>query len=378
MKTNILSTSSLAASLVAALLLISCSGGGGSAGSTSGTGASASSPGAAASSPTTGASGSSGGQGSGNPGGGITQVSNGLPNQKSMTLSAEKYGLDWNLNGDLVKVTVQVANTAGNPVPDGTTVQFSAEGGQVVQACNLKGTVVGSSTISACSVDFVVQNPRPYDGAVTVIAWLQGQEAFNDLNGNGQYDANEPFYDSGIPYRDDNLNSQYDSLSDSLVIPGAAAPGTAACITNNVYLNQAPSSIPNTCNGAWGNGYVSAQIAFPLTQSSSIGLSSLGGGSFKLFSTYTRNDGTSLELPAPSGTTLTAQPRQGSTCTFGTSFGGGNIAKEPPNFNSTTLQYVASVHSINVTNLGLNGCTGGVADVTATFGSKSVTVGIPF
>jgi hypothetical protein len=53
-----------------------------------------------------------------------------------------------------------------------------------------------------------VFNPR--DGVVTVIAIADGEEAFFDANGNGRYDAGEPFIDLGEPYVDQNDNGQWD------------------------------------------------------------------------------------------------------------------------------------------------------------------------
>lgn len=47
-------------------------------------------------------------------------------------------------------------------------------------------------------------NPR--DGLVTVIAMVEGEEGFVDLNLNGQYDPGEPFVDIGEPFVDSNDN----------------------------------------------------------------------------------------------------------------------------------------------------------------------------
>jgi len=44
------------------------------------------------------------------------------------------------------------------------------------------------------------RNPR--DGLATIIAVADGEEAFNDLNGNGKYDQGEPFTDSAEPFVD--------------------------------------------------------------------------------------------------------------------------------------------------------------------------------
>jgi hypothetical protein len=197
-----------------------------------------------------------------------------------MTLVADKYNLNWGFVGDKAKITVYVADTAGNPVPDGTKVQFSASAGQIQQFCLLTGNTDTGTNISACSVDYVVQSPLNAPSGTAkaqIIAWLQGQEAFTDLNGNGQYDANEPFYDSGIPYRDDNQNGQYDPGIDQLVVPSSAAAGTSACNTNGVVLSYTPYSIDNTCDGKWGNGYVSAQISQTQSNGNTPGITVIKG-----------------------------------------------------------------------------------------------------
>jgi hypothetical protein len=51
-------------------------------------------------------------------------------------------------------------------------------------------------------------NPR--DGVVTIIAVADGEEAFFDLNGNGSFDAGEPFVDLGEPYVDQNDDGKWD------------------------------------------------------------------------------------------------------------------------------------------------------------------------
>ncbi|MCA9670023.1 MAG: hypothetical protein KC503_30720 [Myxococcales bacterium] len=52
------------------------------------------------------------------------------------------------------------------------------------------------------------RNPR--DGLVTIIAVVDGEEAFSDTNGNGKYDVGEPFEDAAEPFVDANDNDQWD------------------------------------------------------------------------------------------------------------------------------------------------------------------------
>jgi hypothetical protein len=62
------------------------------------------------------------------------------------------------------------------------------------------------------------RNPR--DGLVTLVAIIDGEESFNDLNGNGKYDKGEPFDDSAEPFVDGNDNDQWDSDEKYLDVNG--------------------------------------------------------------------------------------------------------------------------------------------------------------
>ncbi len=53
-----------------------------------------------------------------------------------------------------------------------------------------------------------VNNPR--DNLVSIIAITTGEEAFDDLNNNGQWDADEPFVDLTEPFVDNNDNGTWD------------------------------------------------------------------------------------------------------------------------------------------------------------------------
>ncbi len=52
------------------------------------------------------------------------------------------------------------------------------------------------------------RNPR--DGLVTLVAIIDGEEEFSDLNGNGKYDQGEPFVDASEPFVDLDDNDQWD------------------------------------------------------------------------------------------------------------------------------------------------------------------------
>lgn len=131
-------------------------------------------------------------------------ITTGLADQDSVSLSASVLNPEaWEIDGQEVTITARLADAFNNPVPDGTTVQFQAEGGSIGGDCKTANGV--------CSVKWISQNPRPagtgapgcvgvpslvtgkcgqpYGGRVTVLATAIGNESFVDLNGNGLFDA---------------------------------------------------------------------------------------------------------------------------------------------------------------------------------------------
>jgi hypothetical protein len=146
-------------------------------------------------------------------------VSTGIPDQDSFSLSADIFNPEgWNVDGTEVVVTARLADAFNNPVPDGTAVNFTTEGGRIEPSC-----VTDNGT---CSVKWVSQNARPeghvlahnngdkytlvrtgadvtypsevlnslgqkYGGRATILATAIGEESFPDLNGNGRFDFTE-------------------------------------------------------------------------------------------------------------------------------------------------------------------------------------------
>ncbi|WP_394174726.1 hypothetical protein [Thalassotalea litorea] len=131
-------------------------------------------------------------------------VSTGIPDQDSFSLSADILNPEgWTIDGTEVMVTARLADAFNNPVPDGTAVSFTAEGGSIQPSCV---TVDGK-----CSVVWVSQYPRPeglelsekggipsltpyeqkYGGRATIVATAIGEESFPDANGNGRFDDSE-------------------------------------------------------------------------------------------------------------------------------------------------------------------------------------------
>ncbi|MCI2283368.1 Ig-like domain-containing protein [Colwellia sp. MSW7] len=138
----------------------------------------------------------------------VLVVSTGIPDQDSFSLSADILNPEGrSRDGTTVEVTARLADAYNNPVPDGTAVSFTTEGGSIEPSC--------VTANGACSVTWTSQYPRPeghvlgdvnnpnhvpeeqntmgqrYGGRATIIATAIGEESFPDLNGNGRFDASE-------------------------------------------------------------------------------------------------------------------------------------------------------------------------------------------
>jgi len=178
-------------------------------------------------------------------------IASGLPTQNAFSLSVETFNLEaLTTDGVATAITLRIADRLGNPVPDGTTVNFVSEGGQVVASCNTTGAE-GSSAAS-CKVTLSSQAPRPADGRVTVVAWAQGEESFTDQGtpSNNVWEAGEPYDALGQPFLDRNENDVYDDGIDSTV---GTASGAGAC-PGGAFL-----SLANTCDTTWGSALVRQQ-----------------------------------------------------------------------------------------------------------------------
>ncbi len=135
----------------------------------------------------------------------ILVVSNGVPDQAHFSLSTEIGNCEgWNIDQLCSNVNVILGDHFGNPVPDGTAVNFSAEGGNIGASCVTKD--------GRCSVPLYSSNPRPSGGRVTVLAYALGEENLIDNNGNNVYDAGDSFTDKSPDiFRDDNENGSWNA-----------------------------------------------------------------------------------------------------------------------------------------------------------------------
>ncbi|MGP5407508.1 Ig-like domain-containing protein [Psychrobacter celer] len=124
--------------------------------------------------------------------------------QTGLSLSWEKNVLDWSYDGDSTQINARMVDRNGNKVPDGTVINFTAEGGKVTSSC---ATVDGN-----CTVNFTTQNPRPGDGRVSVLAVAEGEKEYIDMNENNAWDEGVDIlvHNIGDTFRDDNENGVFD------------------------------------------------------------------------------------------------------------------------------------------------------------------------
>jgi len=179
-------------------------------------------------------------------------ITSGIPDQNSTTIGADIFNPEgYDISGTEITVTMRLADAFNNPVPAGTSVSFTTEGGSIDGNCI-------TNTNGACSVTWRSQNPRPDVGGdgigiTTILATALGQESFTDNNANGVFDAGDSWDDIGEAFRDDNNNGTCDSgeffedinsnglcdAADGLYNGNACKPGYSLCSTlKNVHVRD--------------------------------------------------------------------------------------------------------------------------------------------
>lgn len=171
----------------------------------------------------------------------ILAIASGRPAQARTSLSIEALSIEgFNVDGTETNVTMSLADRQGNPVPDGTVVNFVSSGGVMIPPTCTTGVVPGDTR---CTVKIRSQNPRvpAHRGRVQILAYAAGEEDFIDANFNNVYDCSESWSDLGTAFRDDNENGIFDTGEFSV----PRAPSISAC-----GVAIAPS--PTLGDGVWG------------------------------------------------------------------------------------------------------------------------------
>jgi hypothetical protein len=264
----------------------------------------------------------------------VLTVTTGLPDQNSISLSvAGGFVVEdaYTRNGQKRTITVSMADTFNNPVPNGTAAVFTTEYGAIDPSCEtgLKNgdRLGGTPTLGTCSVLWTNENPKspalspesvrtirsqPYNcpdgpngpghsgssgpcpndlgytrgGRSTLVVTAIGQETFVDSNGNGVMDQEEKDRFVNLP------EAFLDNNEDGAYTPALQlckdSPGSAQCIagaeeqftdfnTNGRYdLNDNPAVYdgllcPPEGDGVWcTRGLINVRASTGLTLSNTL------------------------------------------------------------------------------------------------------------
>ena len=307
-------------------------------------------------------------------------VAVGLPSQLNFSLSQQTINIEgFNIDGTTNTYSIIVADRSGNPVPAGTTINFRAEGGQVVATAQTQ-LVDG---IARASVNFVSAQPRPADGRVTITAYALGEESFEDLNGNNIYDLNEPFQDLGNIFFDRRFNGLYEAGEDEFLSLGMNSSTT--CVTPpNIRLELGVDipSRPGTCDGVWsgaGKVYVRRATETVLSTSAARPLWASTGGSSGTRGLSASCSTVALQPGSDPGVTQSYARVAGQTWYTGSN-ASDSIVLIVADANSTRLNPMAAGTTIeaSTTSTGLTVTLGGGTPVPSTSDASFAGLGFSF
>jgi hypothetical protein len=244
----------------------------------------------------------------------VLVISTGLPDQDSFSWSVacpnvEALGFDGVEND----VTVRLADRFQNPVPDGTAVSFTAEGGNIESSCQ---TTTNATQSGFCTVTWTSSDPRPANGRVTVLATAIGEESFTDGNGNGTFDSAtaDSFSDLGEQFRDDDESGFYDvgefflDFNLSGVHDSQTPPLPAAPLFNGLLCQPSPGSGECATTQVTGIGDFGIII---MSGSAAVITDDLGVGDLAAPGTVTFTIGDVNDQPMPAGTTVAFEANNG-------------------------------------------------------------------
>lgn len=233
-------------------------------------------------------------------------ISTGLPTQDRFSLSVGTHNIEgWSYDGVQSALTVLAFDRVGNPVPNGTTVNFVTEGAGVSPSPGVCSVQDGS-----CTVQFVSGERRPqsesvgvcldasgnqvpstdaaavsstcvYSGRVTVLAYANGEESFDDTNGDNLYQTTETHRRLGDAYIDSNEDGSWASTEQFFPFAGSSdnANTGANCPTNYIRYGTAKSKA-DTCNTVWGQAQVRRDQVIVLSGSAISNIYALSSNSY--------------------------------------------------------------------------------------------------
>ncbi|MGS0706418.1 hypothetical protein ACVBEE_07740 [Acinetobacter sp. ANC 3781] len=223
-------------------------------------------------------------------------VSIGRLTQDGLSLSVSKNSLQNVIDGDAATITARMVDRTRNPVPDGTVISFVSEGGKVEPNCS---TVQG-----VCSVMLTTQEPRPLDNRVTVLAYVEGDKTFTDLDGDNLYTKGVDTLLSNIGsfFRDDNENNQYnkDYGIGEFLYNRAVLGNKATCAPSTIRQ----PNIADTCDDNLDT-VVRQQLLFAFAENTPTFTNVNASGSLLSFNMYGNS---AQSVPMPTGTTISVTP----------------------------------------------------------------------
>lgn len=224
-------------------------------------------------------------------------IATGRVTQNGLSLSIEKNVLQNSKDGDTSTITASMVDRVGNPVPDGTVISFVTEGGRVTPNCSTVG--------GTCSVTLSTQDPRPSNNRVTVLAFVEGEKSYIDIDGDNLYTKGIDKLISNIGdfFRDDNENNEYDATLGEFIYKRGASGSTCAPST----IKQ--PNISATCDDNL-EAVIREQIIFAFANDDAI-VEKLESNrqslEFKVFGNSNRS------VPMPSGTTVSVEAEDNTT-----------------------------------------------------------------
>ncbi|AMV70802.1 Intimin [Desulfuromonas sp. DDH964] len=142
---------------------------------------------------------------------------------------------------------ITVGDRYGNPVPDGTNVSFMVEPGCATIGDSATGFVTSTTKGKIAEtvthgLDFNFPSPPLSDVShCQVVAYVTGNEGFQDVNGNGVYDAGDICTgDQGEPYIDGNESGFYEAgeLYVDVDENNAYTPANGTCDTSTTIWRK--------------------------------------------------------------------------------------------------------------------------------------------
>ncbi len=183
-------------------------------------------------------------------------VTAGKATQSTMSLASQVASMEsWGFDGVKNQLTMSVSDRLGNPLPKGTVVNFVTNNGIIGSTTGGTCTLAADST---CSITYSSINAdnRPANGRNAILAYLNGEESFIDVNGDNIWQTDEKFVSIGWPYIDLNENGKFDDGEQKI---GLAPTDTGACTGGY-------PSVADTCNASTWKGDVIVRKQIILVQ----------------------------------------------------------------------------------------------------------------